>query len=255
VFVLKLLATRSEGVGGGERARQFLYWLRRLRQEYPKVRWILAGSIGLDTVSSRLNMSDAINDLRIVSLGPFTVPVAHDFLQQLASSYRVRLDEHVRTRLFERIGWLAPHYLQLAFAELRQLTRHVECPTIADADCAIERLLSPQFKSHFDYWRQRLKHELDAADAAHAMALLNAVVMDPQGVPLTTLSGALAKMIPDADDRRDRLRYLLDVLINDGYLVEHEGRFRLQFVLLREYWRRRIAPIEAMEAVEAVEVE
>jgi hypothetical protein len=42
--------------------------MRRLRLEFPAVRWMLAGSIGLDTVTARLNVADAINDLRIVSL-------------------------------------------------------------------------------------------------------------------------------------------------------------------------------------------
>lgn len=67
VFVLKL-QNRSDDTDQS-RMREFLYWLRRLRQEYPQVRWMLAGSIGLDTVASRLNIADSINDLRIETPG------------------------------------------------------------------------------------------------------------------------------------------------------------------------------------------
>jgi uncharacterized protein len=41
------------------------------------------------------------------------------------------------------------------------------------------------------------------------------------------------------------MRYLLDVLQNDGYLVEENKRWRFRSPLLREYWFRRIAPPEA----------
>jgi uncharacterized protein len=238
VFVLKLIG--PDGPRQGARIREFLYWLRRLRLEYPGIRWILAGSIGLDTVSSRLNVSDAINDLRICSVGAFPEPVAHDFLQCLAASYHAELDEDVRSRILERIGWLAPYYLQLAFSQLRHLAR----PRAEDAERAIENLLQPQFKTHFDYWRQRLTVELDPADAAHAIAIVNAAVRDPNGATLSTLSGVLAPTIPDAALRDDRLRYLLDILVNDGYLVEQDRRYRLRFTLLREYWRRHVAPPE-----------
>jgi uncharacterized protein len=238
VFVLKLLKDGERE--NSDRIRGFLYWLRRLRLEYPAIRWILAGSIGLDTVSARLNVSDAINDLRIVSVGAFSPAVAHDFLRALADSYNIRLGDDVRERILARIGWLAPYYLQLAFSQLR----HLPAPSVEDADRAIDTLLQPQHKAHFDYWRQRLTQELDRADAGHAILLVNACVRDPAGTPRETLSGVLAQSIPDATRREERLRYLLDVLVNDGYLVDHEHRFRLRFSLLREYWLKRIAPPE-----------
>jgi hypothetical protein len=238
VFALKLLGPR--GAEEGARIREFLYWLRRLRLEYPKIRWILAGSIGLDTVSARLNISDSINDLRIVSVGAFTRPVAYEFLGALSRSYAMPLADAVCERICDRIGWLAPYYLQLVFSQLR----HLRAPGVADVDAAIENLLQPQFKAHFDYWRQRLVLELDAVDAGHATLLLNAAVRDPDGATLATFSGVLAGSIADVAHRQDRLRYLLDILVNDGYLVEHDRRYRLRFALLREYWLRRVAPPE-----------
>jgi hypothetical protein len=54
----------------------------------------------------------------------------------------------------------------------------------------------------------------------------------------------------DGDDgrcrhARDKVRYLLDVLENDGYLVEEGKRWRFRSPLLREYWLRRVAPPES----------
>jgi uncharacterized protein len=54
----------------------------------------------------------------------------------------------------------------------------------------------------------------------------------------------LAAAIPDVSSRDDMLRYLLDVLQNDGYLVESRGKFCFRSPLLREFWVRRVAPPE-----------
>src|SRR6266568_795639 len=72
VFVLKLLNQGEPSERA--RVREFLYWMRRVRQQYTGVRWMLAGSIGLDTITARLNIADAINDLRIAKLGAFDPP-------------------------------------------------------------------------------------------------------------------------------------------------------------------------------------
>ena len=244
VFITNLLGPDPNSEQAA-RMRQFLYWLRRLRLAYPKLRWLLSGSIGLDTVTARLNASDSINDLRIVSVGAFSEPVAHDFLNALANAYDKPLSEPVRQRILERVGWLAPFYLQLAFKQLRE---HPGPLTPEAADLAIDSLLEPQNKTLFDYWRQRLFDELGRGDASHARELLTAAARDPLGATLSTLSQVLASFVADARVRQDRLRYLLDVLVNDGYLVEHERRYRFRFPLLREYWLRRVAPPSAEEA-------
>lgn len=238
VFLLKLFSSASHPQQ--PRLREFLYWLRRLRLENPEVRWILAGSIGLDTVAARINISDSINDLKIVTVGAFTPSTADSFLQSLAASYNCQLSQQARTRILDRIGWLAPYYLQLAFQQIRNLPS----PSVDDVDRAINALLEPQFRTHFDYWRQRLSLELDEADASHASAILNTCARDPEGTSRAVLSATLTLSIPDARQREDRLRYLLDVLENDGYLVQQGPKYRFRFALLREFWLRRVAPPE-----------
>jgi len=236
VFLLKLL-NRADDTGQG-RVREFLYWLRRLRQAYPQVRWMLTGSIGLDTITSRLNIADAINDLRIVSLGAFDRPTSHRFLKALAENYEIELEEPVREHMLNRLGWLVPYYQQLLFDEVRKHKR----PSIANVDYAMDDLLKPKNKTRFDYWRQRLFDELGRPDADYALSLLSAVSRDPNGVSRSILSQILSKPISDPDIREDKLRYLLDVLESDGYLVQANHRWSFQSPLLREYWLQRVAP-------------
>jgi hypothetical protein len=238
VFALKLLNHEDETKQG--RIRDFLYWLRRIRLQYTHVRWMLAGSVGLDTIASRLNITDAINDLAIVPLGAYTQPIADQFLLELARSYNLKLEPAVRQRILERVGWLVPYYLQLVFSKLR----HHEQQQVADVDAAIDTLLSPTHKAHFDYWRQRLRDELGRPDADHAALMLHAACRTPQGVRRSLLMQKLIDPLPDAAKREEKGRYLLDTLVNDGYLVEKEKYFSFQSPLLREYWVRHVAPSE-----------
>jgi uncharacterized protein len=236
VFLLKLLAPDDSR----SRVREFLYWLRRVRQQFSGIRWFLAGSIGLDTVAARLNMADAINDLRIVTLGAFEAETADALLARLADAYGVELSQDVRQHIVTSAGWPAPYYLQLIFHGIRRK----RAATVADVDAAIDNLLGPQHRNYFDYWRQRLFEELGTPDAQYAIRLLNAACRMPAGVSRTVLSHTLAESLADPRAREEKLRYVLDVLRNDGYLVQAKNRWSFQFPLLREYWLRRVAPLE-----------
>lgn len=57
------------------RGRDFLNWLRAQRtdrRQLDRVRWILCGSIGLDTVTARARIGNTINDLAQFPLGAFS---------------------------------------------------------------------------------------------------------------------------------------------------------------------------------------
>jgi hypothetical protein len=239
VFVLKLL--NHGGPAERARVREFLYWMRRIRLQHGEIRWMLAGSIGLDTVAARLNVADAINDLRIVNLGAFDLAAADSLLQVLADEYRVQIGEAVRAYIIDRIGWPTPYYVQLIFHELRGVTGVVNEKHVQGA---IDALLSHQHRTYFDYWRQRLHDELGNADAENSMILLGACCRSPDGATRSTLNLALSNAIPDPPARGEKLRYLLDVFQNDGYLVESENQWRFLSPLLREYWRRHVATPE-----------
>jgi hypothetical protein len=241
VFVLKLL-NRTDDTDQG-RIREFLYWLRRLRLQYPNIRWMLAGSIGLDTVAARLNIADSINDLRIETMGAFDSNTAHTLLQTLASAYGMELEAPVRDHVIARVGWPVPYYLQLVFDKLRNHRK----PGVDDVDRAVDTLLDPSHKGLFDYWRQRLRDELGSPDSGYAAALLHPASRAAEGVRPSIFKLALTAAIADAEAREDKVRYLLDVLQNDGYLVEEGGRWRFRSPLLREYWRRRVAPPEVVD--------
>jgi len=238
VFIINLL---QQGEDGRRRARAFLYWLRDLRQNhYQRIKWLLAGSIGLDTLAARLGLSDTINDLEPFPLDAFSEDSALRFLERLAESYQLKLSEALRRAIVAKVGWPVPYYLQLMFSHLREACLDGgQEPTTELVDQVFEKLLGNSYRTYFDYWRQRLDEELGSPDAQYAALLLTQACQTPLGESKSNLAQALRQSVADLD-RRDRvLNDLLEVLLSDGYLVLREGRYAFRLEWLRVYWQRR----------------
>lgn len=242
VFVLNLIKQDPTAT----RARTFLYWLRQMRQMPPpegeRLRFLLAGSIGLDTVASRYRMGDTINDLTIKTLGTFSPETADQFLEALGRDYGLELAPEIRQRICERAEWLIPYYLQLFFSGLLEICSDERAvPSVAMVDDVFEVLLSHGRRSYFDYWHQRLTEELGSPQDEWARALLNVCSRNVSGATRQTFTATLSQHISNTNQRDEMLNWLLDVLIGDGYLVEEQGRYRFRSSLLREFWHRRFA--------------
>lgn len=243
IFVLSLLRQDPSGA----RARHFLNWFRNVRTDVKagdRVRWLLAGSIGLDTVTRRKNLGDTINDLYVYSdFGAFPLSTADEFLTELAKSAKLSLSAEVRTRICEKAGWLIPYHLQILFSEiLKGYLRTLTAPAVADVDAAYESLLDPAHRAYFDYWKQRLHEELGPPDDSQAIEILNAAAADPRGATKSTLLSVLSKQVHDVVECQRRMHELLDVLRSDGYLIESEGRVAFRSAMLRDFWLRRVMP-------------
>lgn len=258
IFVLNLLRQDGGPDGAVVRTRHFLNWFRHLRNPThggAALRWVVAGSIGLDAVVARARLGDTINDLSLVPLGPFSPEVADDFLEALADSYGVALSAETRLRLCERAGWLIPFYLQVLFSRLHDLvaeTGLTPSPTLVDR--VVDELLTPAYRAYFDYWRQRLTEELGRPDDQRALTLL-ACVAEREEADRDALEHALSEFVPEPTERQRALTFLLEVLENDGYLTSDALRgpslpfvseqktqrtWRFRSALLREYWLRRV---------------
>ena len=241
VFLLGLLK-QADGLA---RVRGFLYWLRDLRQDHhANIRWILAGSIGLDTVAARHGIGDTVNDLVPTPLGAFDPKTADRFLLALADGSGLKLTKPVRTAIIDSLGWPVPYYLQIVFSKLQDLadTEPPKKLNTALVEQVFDDLLKPAHKGYFDYWRQRLTEELGSPDDVHAIHLLNHCARDPKGASREHHRPRAGGAHPSTGVPEERLRYLLDVLESDGYLVQIEGRWRFRLELLRRYWLQRVAP-------------
>ena len=240
VFIINLL---QQGDEGRRKVRAFLYWLRDLRQShYRRIKWLMAGSIGLDTLAARLRLTDSINDLEPFPLDAFSDDSALRFLDKLAASYGLPLNEDLSQAIIARVGWPVPYYLQLMFSHLRDESLDSGLPPDpAMIERVFEKLLGNSYRIHFDYWHQRLEEELGQPEAGRAVLILTRISRSTAGEKWETLAQAMSAVLQDPQVRDQALNYLLDVLLSDGYLIEREGRYVFRLEWLRVYWQRRFA--------------
>jgi AAA+ ATPase superfamily predicted ATPase len=240
IFILKLL----EQEGGKNNVRYFLNWFRDLRQSHHNdIKWILAGSVGLDSVTARLNIGDTINDLAPFHLGEFDSGTAKNFILELSKQYEMKISNETCNSLITQIGWLAPYYLQILTNTIyTNKTCLIDEVTEKDIKDAFEELLKPTNKSYFDYWRQRLTEELGKPNDTYAIAILSNICHSTTGVSVSTLKQVLASKTGEIGDVDDLLFYLLDILENDGYLICNKNDcYQFRFTLLALYWKKRVA--------------
>jgi hypothetical protein len=237
--VLVLALAKSDP--SGARVRAFLQWFRNLRQHplgAAKLRFVLAGSIGLDNVTRRHQLSDTINDLRLWPLGPFEPAAAHEFLGELASSYNLILGPELRAAICTATEWLIPYHLQVNFSALREHARTSQ-PTSEMLGTVIEGLVDR--RTYFSYWDERLHESFGSPSDAIARALLAVCARTPGGAAPGIMAQTIVGLVGDPAERAKAFKWIIDVLSNDGYLVEHEGRWRFRSGLLRRYWMRHVA--------------
>ena len=225
---------------GTERVSRLLHWLRALRQTYRQnVRWILLGSIGLDSFVDDRNLRKAINDLTPVGLEALDPNEADLFLARLGESNGLPLSPDERALIIDRVGWPLPHHLQIVFhALIDSGTTHADPGAV---DAAFGQLLQPSNLSQFDTWRQRLDEQFNQSDADAAKDILRHLCQHGGGRERAQILNALMSTRQAADPNavEDQLARLLLMLQRDGYLLERGGRYAFRSFLLREYWHRR----------------
>ena len=193
---------RQDQANGVLRVRRFLDWFRndvRALASAGKVRWLISGSVGLDTLVQEHGMADTINSLNHQNLPPFTDPLACQLIRELAVSYTITLDESAVRNLVNAVSWPQPYYLQVAFQQLRSLiAANPATPPQELIDTAIEQLTQPGADNDFHHWEGRLDTQLGTSLAALARALLTQSATHPGGTRAENLLATVQQRHPDA---------------------------------------------------------
>ena len=223
-------------------AHAFVYQLRALQLRYRNVRWLITGSIGLDTIARRYDLQGAFADFETIFLLPFTREEARSYLRDPAIQHPLnhpfQATDADLDAMFTDLGWLAPHYLKLVANEVRPSVPgdgEVWYATKSDFDAAFEQLLQPNRQPEFAVWREHVRKNLPAVDRAVASHLLGFLSRQPLGEVEDTLLAHTAQAEPSVTKRQ--MRDVLSMLINDGLLLKSDGRFRFRSGLVRRYWQ------------------
>ncbi len=218
-------------------ANEFLHTLRALREEYPHIRWLITGSIGLHAIEKNYGL-DGNNDLHIFHLAPLTPTQATALLQHECQNRKLpELDANSAAHFIQRLGWLSPRYLLHLLDALEELYHDSGATDIDKAliDAACNRLTSYPYNRAFTNWSSHI--DRNYPDPAHKQAkvILKALCKSSAG---KSIDGLLSDSLT-ADISENGLRKTLNLLEEDGFIVFDSDlkKYDFQFGLLKDYWR------------------
>jgi len=215
---------------GKEKVEFFLEWLRNFRQKSgTKVRWIISSSVGIENFASMHQLSKHLNDIYTFPIGAFSEYEAKDFISRLDVDKNVQFtNDHIQY-ILDKLVWYLPYFIQLLVEKINFLIcvdkKQLSNDTINEA---YNQLITG---NDFNSWDDRLKYYNEFED--NARKILNLCTF-PDGRSRDYLMANLSEYNPETV-----LAKLLDMLKNDGYLVEHDGKCNFRSPLLRDFWSNR----------------
>jgi len=220
---------------GVKNAQSLLKIHRELRQDnllLNKVTFIYAGSIGLESVTSKIDSIGLINDLSSVKVLPLEFNDAKEFVKTLADSNEINIEENSIKYLLQRTEWLIPFYIQLIMDELRK-SKVLITPEIIDD--AFDTILDN--RNHFDHWHVRLKSLADN-EYKFAKDILNTISQH-----MTMLSNEIINIALKYSLDEDEAREIVHSLVYDGYINNSDNpkEYRFNSPILRMWWYKNVA--------------
>ena len=221
-------------------AKSLLKTHRELRQNpkvSDKVTFLYAGSIGLESVVSKIQATKLINDLNSIKVSPLSTPEAKIFTSELCRSVKIELNKDVTSYLLEKVEWLIPFYIQLLIQEVKTLS--IETQDDIDnnmIDRAINRAL--EHRNHFEHWQSKLKEAFSKDEYLFAKEILNIVSEN-----ITISSSQIINIGSKHSIDEDTTKEIIHTLVYDGYINNNDNSkvYRFNSPILRMWWYKNVA--------------
>jgi len=228
-----------------DEARALLRWLRALRQspETENLRFLIAGSIGIDSVLNSIGEISTINDFQQIRLEPFTPEVADQFLQDLAKSEPLTLSDESREKILELVGIYVPYFLQILFSETSKTELLTGKPVTPELIAKIyqDKVLGMGCKTYFDHYYGRLRDYYRPQEEKAVKKLLRELARVGKMTPDACFALYRGETATEFD--QDDFQLTLTHLENDFYICyDHETQmYTFSCKLLRDWWLRHYA--------------
>lgn len=223
---------------GHEAVKRFLSHTRELCQDTQlnrHVQFIFTGSIGLDTLANRLQLSNLINDREKLSLSPLTTTQATDFITFITKKNKSSMifNNEVINYLLKKVEWLILYYIEILWERLEDYCEEMDIthPKTHDVDKAYEKLFSIESRPCFNHWAERLQR-LEKNEQQFAKELLGHTATKGQ-ITLTQYLNVCEEF------NTVNTNYVMDCLEHDGYLFESEPTvYQFTSPILKDWWNR-----------------
>ena len=222
--------------GKVDEAESLLQNMRELRQNdkiSDKVKFIYAGSIGLESVAKKIDSIKHINDLNSISINILEIPEAKEFAIKLAQNNAINISDIQVDYILEKIEWLIPFHIQIIMQGLKFLRKAV----LLNEDIDKAFLSVIEHRNHFEHWESRLKTFKDN-EYKFAKEILNLISMHGT-IKITEIYNCADKHLVDQETAKE----VLHSLSYDGYINNNEnvGEYRFNSAMLKMWWYKNVA--------------
>ncbi len=227
-----------------EEAEIFLSWLRGVMGEFQeKICFIICGSIGLEPILKRHDLSHTIGHLQPFHVDAWDPQTAGKCLDLLARTAGIQWSAELSSKMVDLLGVCIPHHVQMFFGYLYQdlFKDNRRNPNIEDIERVYRKsMLSTRGHAELADYEERLLRVLDKERIPLALDLLSEAAIND------ILETEMCDVLFDRSGLKDKgpvLREVLDVLEHDGYLVRHETMdgWRFSSNLIRDWWKKRFS--------------
>lgn len=218
-------------------AINFLQQNRKHRQSAASnIRFIYTGSIGLPMVVKKLTTSNIINDLNIVEVPPLSREEAIEMMIKILTHYEISINPEAITLTLDKIEWLIPFHIQLIIQELIDVNDELETQIIDNkmVEKAFDQLLKRRNNIYFDQYYERLENAYHGNEYDFVKAVLCEIATQNELTERKIMNLAKRTKITETYDS------LIDSLIFDGYIHEHQKAFRFNSSILKLWWNKNV---------------
>ncbi len=237
---------RGEGTelepGGVHQVELFMSWLRRMTIEHRgRIRFVVAGSIGIEPVLRRVGLSATLNTFSPFELEPWSQATGIACLQALGQGYGIRFEEGVLRRMVERLGVCVPHHVQMYFGHV-----YASCRRQGLDSCSLElvdevyahSMLASRGHAELFHLEERLKLVLGLELLPLALDLLTEAAVEGR-LSVAAAGIICSSFFQEPGEGSARLRHVMDILVHDGYLRREREGWVFVSSLVWDWWRGR----------------
>ncbi len=226
---------------GIEEAKQFLHTNRELRMNHrinENVKFILTGSIGLNSLVERLGLPTTINDLSVITINPLSKKKGVEFTKLILESEELKCTDQSIDYLLKKIQWLIPYFIKLMIEECRQIALEEETNEVTNTmiDKAFEQAIDFKHNNFYNHYLVRLKSSFKNNELKFLIEVLK------EASKKESISNSRIQDLAVKYEVEEIRRNLLRTLTFDGYLVHDKSDNNYYFVspLLRMWWYENV---------------
>ena len=216
-------------------ANNILGNLRHWRQDpkFEKIRFVLAGSIGIHYIINLINGRPAdINDLKTIHYSPFNDKEFDTYIDTVTAGATISYSQELKDYIKTKINYLVPYFINLIIDEIDKACKSKNQCEISETDIdeAMEKVIKQNHQ--FSDWKIRLSHYMPKADFDFVNEILIHIAHNDE---------ISIQEIYDKAQKHTKTDVYMDFIYDleqDGYITKREdGKYIFISPFLKEFWK------------------